>query len=43
LHSVIVFPNVFPKAYISLEEGKAFQMEINKTKEEDLVLQEIVG
>jgi DNA polymerase-3 subunit alpha len=42
LYSVIVFPNVFPKAYVSLEEGKAFQLEINKTKEEDLVLKEIM-
>jgi DNA polymerase-3 subunit alpha len=43
LSSVIVFPNVFPKAYVSLEEGKAFQLEINKTKDEDLVLQEIIA
>jgi len=43
LNSVIVFPNVFPKAYVSLEEGKAFKLEINKTKDEDLVLQEVVS
>jgi DNA polymerase III alpha subunit len=43
LHSVIVFPNVFAMAYTRLEEGKAFQVEFNKTKDEDLVLQEVIS
>jgi len=43
LHSVIVFPNTFAMAYTRLEEGKAFSIEITKTKEEDLVLQEVVS
>ena len=43
LHSVIVFPSTFAKAYTRIEEGKAFKMEFSKTKDDDLVLQEVVG
>jgi len=43
LQSVIVFPNSFAMAYTRLDEGKAFKLELSKTKDEDLVLQEVVA
>lgn len=43
LMSMIVFPSNFAMAYTRLEEGKAFKINYNKTKDEDLVFQEVVS
>jgi DNA polymerase-3 subunit alpha len=43
LQPVIVFPTAFAMAYTRIEEGKAFKMEFGKTKDEDLVLQEVIN
>jgi hypothetical protein len=43
LLSMIVFPSNFAMAFTKLEEGKAFKINYNKTKEEDLVFQEVVN
>ena len=43
LLSMIVFPSNFAMAFTRLEEGKAFKINYNKTKDEDLVFQEVVN
>ena len=43
LLSLIVFPSNFAMAFTRLEEGKAFKINYNKTKDEDLVFQEVVN
>jgi len=43
LMSLVVFPSTFAMAYTRLEEGKAFQLNFNETKDGDLVLQEVVS
>jgi len=43
LMSMIVFPSTFAMAYTRLEEGKAFKINYNLSKDEDLVFQEVVN
>jgi DNA polymerase-3 subunit alpha len=43
LMSMIVFPSNFAMAYTRLEEGKAFKINYNLSKDEDMVFQEVVG
>jgi DNA polymerase-3 subunit alpha len=40
--SLVVFPSTFAMAYTRLEEGNAFKINFNETKDGDLVLQEVV-
>ena len=41
LHSVTVFPTAFPKAYMKLEEGKAYTFSFGKTKDGTITLEDI--
>ena len=43
LISMIVFPSTFAMAYTRLEAGNAYKINYNKTKDEDLVFQEVVN
>jgi DNA polymerase-3 subunit alpha len=42
LHSVTVFPTAFPKAYMKLQEGNAYKFEFGKTKDETVILEDII-
>jgi DNA polymerase-3 subunit alpha len=42
LMSMIVFPSNFAMAYTRLEEGKAFKINYNLSKDEDMVFQEVL-
>ena len=41
LHSVTVFPTVFPKAYMKIQEGHAYKFEFGKTKDGTVILEDI--
>jgi DNA polymerase-3 subunit alpha len=41
LHSVTVFPTSFAKAYMTLEEGKAYKFSFGKTKDGTTILEDI--
>ena len=41
LHSVTVFPTAFPKAYMHIEEGKAYKFSFGKTKDGTVTLDDI--
>jgi DNA polymerase-3 subunit alpha len=41
LHSVTVFPTAFPKAYMHIEEGKAYKFSFGKTKDGTVTLEDI--
>ena len=41
LHSITVFPTAFPKAYMKLEEGKAYKFSFGKTKDGTVTLEDI--
>jgi DNA polymerase-3 subunit alpha len=41
LHSVTVFPTAFPKAYMKLEEGKAYEFTLGKTKDGTTIMEDI--
>lgn len=41
LHSVTVFPTQYPKAYMRLEEGKAYKFSFAKTKDGTTILEDI--
>ena len=43
LHSVMVFPKAFPKAYMKIEEGNAYKFELGKMKDGTVVLEDING
>jgi DNA polymerase-3 subunit alpha len=43
LHSVTVFPTAFPKAYMHIEEGKAYKFTFGKTKDGTITLEDING
>lgn len=42
LLSLVVFPSVFPKAYIGLQEGSAYKIDYSINKDDDLIFQDIV-
>lgn len=42
LHSVTVFPTAFPKAYMKIEEGKAYKFELGKTKDGTVILEDVI-
>jgi DNA polymerase-3 subunit alpha len=41
LHSITVFPTAFSKAYMHLEEGKAYKFSFGKTKDGTITLEDI--
>jgi DNA polymerase-3 subunit alpha len=41
LHSVTVFPTAFPKAYMHIEEGKAYKFSFGKTKDGTTIMEDI--
>jgi DNA polymerase-3 subunit alpha len=41
LHSVIVFPTAFPRAYMHIEEGKAYKFSFGKTKDGTVTLEDV--
>jgi DNA polymerase III subunit alpha len=41
LHSITVFPTVFAKAYMRLEEGKSYKFSFGKTKDGTVILEDI--
>jgi DNA polymerase-3 subunit alpha len=41
LHPVTVFPTAFPKAYMKIEEGKAYKFKFGKTKDGTVTLEDI--
>ena len=43
LHSITVFPTAFPKAYMNIEEGKAYKFSFGKTKDGTITLEDING
>jgi len=43
LHSVTVFPTAFAKAYMNLEEGKAYKFSFGKTKDGTVILEDVVN
>jgi hypothetical protein len=43
LMSMVVFPSNFAMAYTRLDEGNAYKINFNKSKDDDLVFQEVVA
>ena len=43
LHSVVVFPTTFAKAYMKIQEGSAYTFSFGKTKDGTVILDDIVG
>ncbi len=43
LHSVVVFPTAFPKAYMKIKEGNAYKVKLAKTKDGTVILDDILG
>ena len=43
LHSVLVFPKAFPKAYMKIEEGNAYKFELSKMKDGTVILEDVNG
>jgi hypothetical protein len=41
LHPITVFPTAFAKAYMKLEEGKAYKFSFGKTKDGTITLEDI--
>ena len=41
LHSVTVFPTAFPKAYMHIEEGKAYKFSFGKTKDGTTIMEDV--
>jgi DNA polymerase-3 subunit alpha len=41
LHSVTVFPTAFPRAYMHIEEGKAYKFDFGKTKDGTVTLEDV--
>ncbi len=41
LHSITVFPTVFAKAYMRIEEGNAYKFSLGKTKDGTVILEDV--
>jgi DNA polymerase III alpha subunit len=41
LHSVVVFPTTFAKAYMKIQEGNAYKFSFGKTKDGTVILEDI--
>ena len=42
LHSITVFPTAFPKAYMKIKEGKAYNLSLGKTKDGTVILEDVI-
>jgi DNA polymerase III alpha subunit len=42
LHSVTVFPTAFPKAYMKIKEGNAYNFALGKTKDGTIIMEDII-
>lgn len=43
LHSVLVFPTAFSKAYMTIEEGNVYKVSLGKTKDGTVILEDVVN
>ena len=43
LHSIVVFPTTFAKAYMKIQEGSAYKFSFGKTKDGTVILDDILG
>jgi len=43
LHSVVVFPTAFAKAYMTIEEGNVYKVSLGKTKDGTVILEDVVN
>jgi hypothetical protein len=43
LHSVTVFPTAFPKAYMKIEEGRAYKFDLGKTKDGTVIMEDVTS
>jgi len=43
MHSVVVFPTTFAKAYMKIQEGNAYTFSFGKTKDGTVILDDILG
>ena len=43
LHSIVVFPTTFAKAYMKIKEGSAYKFSFGKTKDGTVILDDILG
>jgi DNA polymerase-3 subunit alpha len=43
LHSILVFPTTFAKAYMKIQEGTAYKFSFGKTKDGTVILDDILG
>jgi DNA polymerase III alpha subunit len=41
LHSILVFPTTFAKAYMKIQEGNAYKFDLGKTKDGTVILEEV--
>ena len=41
LHSITVFPTAFPKAYMKIDEGKAYNFTLGKTKDGTVIMEDV--
>jgi DNA polymerase-3 subunit alpha len=41
LHPVTVFPTAFPKAYMKIQEGKAYNFSLGKTKDGTVIMEDV--
>jgi DNA polymerase III subunit alpha len=41
LHSITVFPTAFPKAYMKIKEGNAYNLSLAKTKDGTVILEDV--
>ena len=41
MHSVVVFPMQFAKAYMKIEEGSVYKFEFGKTKDGTVIMNEV--
>lgn len=42
LHSVVVFPTAFPKAYMKIKEGNYYKFSLEKTKDGTLMMEDVI-
>jgi DNA polymerase III alpha subunit len=43
LHSVVVFPTAFAKAFMTIEEGKVYTVTTGKTKDGTVILEDVAN
>jgi DNA polymerase III subunit alpha len=43
LHSITVFPTAFAKAYMKIEEGNIYKLDLGKTKDGTVILEDVIN